>query len=62
MNNEFENEKNKGSDVVVKDNKSVLGIQEFKLYNLASAESYGEHIISIDVAGKGFKIYTFTFG
>jgi len=62
LNNEFENEKNKGSDVVVKDNKSVLGIQEFKLYNLASAESYGEHIISIDVAGKGFKIYTFTFG
>ena len=58
----FENEKNKGSDVEIKEGKSIADIKEFKLYNVASAENYGEHIIQIDIVGKGFKIYTFTFG
>jgi thiol-disulfide isomerase/thioredoxin len=33
-----------------------------KLYNLAMHEDYGKHQIVIDVKGKGFGIYTFTFG
>jgi thiol-disulfide isomerase/thioredoxin len=33
-----------------------------KLYNLAMHEEYGKHQIVIDVKGKGFEIYTFTFG
>jgi thiol-disulfide isomerase/thioredoxin len=33
-----------------------------KLYNLAMHEEYGKHQIVIDVSGKGFEIYTFTFG
>jgi thiol-disulfide isomerase/thioredoxin len=33
-----------------------------KLYNLAMHEEYGRHQIVIDVSGKGFEIYTFTFG
>jgi thiol-disulfide isomerase/thioredoxin len=31
-------------------------------YNLATNKEYGEHTIEIDVKGKGFQIYTFTFG
>jgi thiol-disulfide isomerase/thioredoxin len=33
-----------------------------KLYNLGMHEEYGKHQIVIDVKGKGFEIYTFTFG
>jgi thiol-disulfide isomerase/thioredoxin len=33
-----------------------------RLYNLATNKEYGEHTIEIDVKGKGFQIYTFTFG
>ncbi len=62
LDNEFVNEGNKGSDVIIEENKSISKIQEFKLYNLASAENYGVHALNIDVMGKGFKIYTFTFG
>lgn len=62
LDNNFENEKNKGEDVVVEENKSISKIKEFKLYNIANAEDYGSHIINIDIIGKGFKIYTFTFG
>lgn len=62
LDNEIENEKNKGADVVIKENKSISNIKEFKLYNLASAENYDTHVININIIGKGFKIYTFTFG
>ena len=62
LDNEFENEKNKGADVFIKENKSISNINEFKLYNIANAENYGSHALSINVAGKGFRIYTFTFG
>ena len=62
LDNEWENDKNKGSEVVIEQNKSVSHIKEFKLYNIASAQNYGIHIIDINIVGKGFKIYTFTFG
>ena len=60
--NDVENEKNKGADIIIKGNQSISNIKEFKLYNLASAENYDTHVIDINVVGKGFKIYTFTFG
>ena len=62
LDNEIENEKNKGNDVIIKEDKSVSIIKEFKLYNIANAENYNTHAININVAGKRFKIYTFTFG
>ncbi len=62
VDNDFENEKNKGTDVVLQQNKSIAKINEFKLYNLVSGKDYDEHVIQIDAIGKGFKIYTFTFG
>ncbi len=36
-------------------------VQKFQLYNIANSE-YGEHTLIIDVEGKGFKLFTFTFG
>jgi hypothetical protein len=32
------------------------------LYNLAMHGDYNAHFIIIDVKGKGFQLYTFTFG
>ena len=60
--NDFLNGKNKGLDITVQNNKSISNVNEFKLYNLVSGQDYGEHIIQIDALGRGFKIYTFTFG
>jgi thiol-disulfide isomerase/thioredoxin len=42
------------------DGKFVIDRQ--RLYNLITNKDYGEHTIKIDVKGKGFQIYTFTFG
>ena len=33
-----------------------------RLYNIVEHEEYGNHQITIEVAGRGFQIYTFTFG
>ncbi|HET6808025.1 MAG TPA: thioredoxin family protein [Nitrososphaera sp.] len=33
-----------------------------RLYNVVEHEGYGNHQITIEVAGRGFQIYTFTFG
>jgi thiol-disulfide isomerase/thioredoxin len=33
-----------------------------RLYNVVEHEGYGSHQIAIEVAGRGFQIYTFTFG
>jgi len=40
----------------------ALTVDGQKLYNLAMHEGYGNHQIVIEVLGKGFEIYTFTFG
>jgi len=37
-------------------------IDKQRLYNLVTNKDYGEHTVEIDVKGKGFQIYTFTFG
>jgi thiol-disulfide isomerase/thioredoxin len=39
-----------------------LTVDGQKLYNLIMHEGYGSHQIVIEVLGKGFEIYTFTFG
>lgn len=33
-----------------------------RLYNLSTHDDYGAHYIVIDIKGKGFQAYTFTFG
>lgn len=39
-----------------------FSIDRQRLYNLILHKDYGAHSIVIDVKGKGFQIYTFTFG
>jgi thiol-disulfide isomerase/thioredoxin len=48
-----------GSDL---DSKGELRIDGQRLYNIASHPDYGNHYIVLDVMGKGFQAYTFTFG
>jgi thiol-disulfide isomerase/thioredoxin len=48
-----------GTDLT-KDGQFVLDGQ--RLYNLALYNDYGAHSVIIDVKGKGFQLYTFTFG
>ena len=52
-------EEKAGREIKLKDSAKV---KEFKLYNVASAEDYDTHVLDMSVVGKGFKIYTFTFG
>jgi thiol-disulfide isomerase/thioredoxin len=49
----------RGQDV---SEEGTVAIDGQKLYNLAMHDEYGKHQIVIDAAGKGFEIYTFTFG
>ncbi|MEM2760683.1 MAG: thioredoxin family protein [Nitrososphaerales archaeon] len=49
---------NKGGDVF----NAETNISEERLYNLVSSKAYDQHTIEIDVEGKGFRLYTFTFG
>lgn len=39
-----------------------ITIQQNTLYNIYQGQSYGEHILEIDVEGAGLQAYTFTFG
>jgi Thioredoxin like C-terminal domain len=32
-----------------------------RLYNLSMHNGYGNHVLIVDIKGKGFQIYTFTF-
>ena len=62
LDNVNEDEKTMGSDVALAQNRSIATINEYKLYNLATAGNYEVHAINIHVKGKGFKLFTFTFG
>jgi len=42
--------------------KGAVSIDGQKLYNLVMHEQYGKHQLVIDVTGKEFQVYTFTFG
>jgi thiol-disulfide isomerase/thioredoxin len=44
------------------DSEGKLTIDGQRLYNIGSHQDYGNHQITIDVSGTGFRIYTFTFG
>jgi thiol-disulfide isomerase/thioredoxin len=52
-------EGSRGQDV---SEQGTVVIDGQKLYNLAAHQYYGEHRLQIDAIGKGFRIYTFTFG
>ena len=58
LNNAPVDETNKGMDVIG----NKVSIKESRLYNLVSAKDYDTYTLKIEITGKGFKIYTFTFG
>jgi thiol-disulfide isomerase/thioredoxin len=58
-NNSRLNESSRGTDV---SEDSTVNIDGQRLYNVVMNREYGNHQMVIDVAGKGFQIYTFTFG
>ena len=41
---------------------SQFSIDSQRLYNLINSNEYGQHVVTVDVRGKGFQLYTFTFG
>ncbi len=49
----------RGSDL---DSGGRVSIDGQRLYNIATHPNYGNHYILLDVMGKGFQAYTFTFG
>ena len=52
-------EKYSGGDIT---SGSILNVSEPNLYNVVSVEGSSSHIMEIKVKGKGFQIFTFTFG
>lgn len=48
-----------GADIV---SENKLVVSEPNLYNIISSEESASHILEIKVSGKGFQIFTFTFG
>jgi thiol-disulfide isomerase/thioredoxin len=43
-------------------NGNILQVSEAGLYNIINSENSASHILEINVKGKGFQIFTFTFG
>ena len=55
------NETEKGSDIKIINKQGTAYIKDEKLYNLVDYD-YDSHLLELIIKGKGFKIYTFTFG
>jgi hypothetical protein len=53
---------NEGLGTDISDGTSQFSIDGQRLYNPISSNEYGQHVITVDVRGKGFQLYTFTFG
>ena len=56
------NEENKGTDSIESNEKFLIQIKDQKLYNIVSLPEYSEAELVFEVKGKGFEIYSFTFG
>jgi len=41
---------------------NMLIVSEPDLYNIISSENSSSHLMEIQIKGKGFQIFTFTFG
>jgi hypothetical protein len=46
----------------ISDGMSQFSIDSQRLYNLVNNNEYGQHVVTINVRGKGFKLYTLTLG
>lgn len=41
---------------------NILQVSEAGLYNIISSDSSSSHVMEIEISGKGFQMFTFTFG
>jgi thiol-disulfide isomerase/thioredoxin len=55
-------QKTKKGGADISDGTSQFSIDNQRLYNLVKNNEYGQHVVTVDITGKGFKLYTFTFG
>jgi thiol-disulfide isomerase/thioredoxin len=51
-----------GSDVMLQNGKAFVSVEPQRLYNVVADTDYYDKTVELDVHGKGFKLYTFTFG
>ncbi len=59
------NSTNKGTDMAIAKTEAggaVAIIDEQRLYNIVNDNSYSTKVLELAITGKGFRIYTFTFG
>ena len=52
----------KGEDVQFQNGAGIVITADKKLYNMVNATGYAPRLIEMNVTGKGFQLYTFTFG
>ena len=48
-----------GTDIV---DGNIIHVKEPGLYNIISSDTSSSHLLEINIKGKGFQIFTFTFG
>jgi len=48
-----------GDDII---SGNILTVSEPDLYNIVSSENSASHLMEIQIKGKGFQIFAFTFG
>lgn len=53
---------NEGLETDISDGTSQFSIDGQRLYNLITSIEYGQHVITVDVRGKGFQPYIFMLG
>lgn len=51
-----------GKDIIFKDGKSYVKINQNRLYHIIGDTSYGEHLIEFIISQPSLQVYTFTFG
>lgn len=44
------------------DGQGMITIKESRLYHVATSEATGEHVLKLQIHGRGVRLYTFTFG
>ncbi|MBI5470141.1 redoxin family protein [Candidatus Kaiserbacteria bacterium] len=51
-----------GKDIIFKDGRSYVRINENRLYTIVNDTVYGDHLLEFIISDPGLQVYTFTFG
>ncbi|MBI5227348.1 redoxin domain-containing protein [Candidatus Micrarchaeota archaeon] len=57
-----EDQTNIGTDAIFVGNEAIAHINGLRLYNAVNDSGYNQRTVILNIKGKGFRIYTFTFG